>query len=55
VIVVGPYFTAALVARDLGDGGREDRRRFDYALTYDRPLVLEAARALLRRLRADGR
>jgi EAL domain-containing protein (putative c-di-GMP-specific phosphodiesterase class I) len=50
VIVVGPYFSAALVARDLGDGGADRYRRFDYALTYDRPLVLEAARALLRRL-----
>jgi EAL domain-containing protein (putative c-di-GMP-specific phosphodiesterase class I) len=50
VIVVGPYFSAALVARDLGDSGADQYRRFDYALTYDRPLVLEAARALLRRL-----
>jgi hypothetical protein len=50
VIVVGPYFSAALVARDLGDGGAERYRRFDYALTYERPVVIEAARALLRRL-----
>jgi hypothetical protein len=50
VIVVGPYFSAALVARDLGDDGAERYRRFDYALTYDRPIVIEAARSLLRRL-----
>jgi DICT domain-containing protein len=50
VIVVGPYFSAALVARDLGDGGAERHRRFEYALTYERPVVIEAARSLLRRL-----
>jgi EAL domain-containing protein (putative c-di-GMP-specific phosphodiesterase class I) len=50
VVVVGPYFAAALVARDLGDGGADRHRRFEYALTYERPVVLEAARALLHRL-----
>ncbi|GIJ48518.1 hypothetical protein Val02_54040 [Virgisporangium aliadipatigenens] len=50
VIVVGPHFSAALVARDIGDTGAQDYRRFDYALTYDRPLVLAAARSLLGRL-----
>jgi hypothetical protein len=47
VIVVGPHFTGALVARDLGDTGPEMGRRFEYALTYDRRLVLAAARSLL--------
>ncbi|WP_232323887.1 sensor domain-containing phosphodiesterase [Catenuloplanes japonicus] len=47
VIVVGPYFSAALTARDLGTGGSEPERRFEYALTHDRELVLEAARALM--------
>ncbi|GII21008.1 sensor domain-containing phosphodiesterase [Planosporangium mesophilum] len=47
VIVVGPHFTGALVARDLGDSGPEMARRFEYALTYDRGLVLAAARSLL--------
>jgi EAL domain-containing protein (putative c-di-GMP-specific phosphodiesterase class I) len=47
VIVVGPHFAAALVARDLDDTGPDRDRRFAYALTYDRGLVLEAARALL--------
>jgi DICT domain-containing protein len=50
VILVGPYFGAALVARDLGDGGADGYRRFEYALTYDRALAIEAARSLLRRL-----
>jgi DICT domain-containing protein len=48
VVVVGPHFSAALVARDLG-GARDHHARFAHAVTYDRGLVLEAARALLRR------
>jgi DICT domain-containing protein len=47
VVVVGPHFAGALVARDLADDGPDTDRRFTYALTYDRGLVLEAARALL--------
>jgi DICT domain-containing protein len=47
VVVVGPHFAAALVARDLGDTGPDLSRRFDYALTYDRGLALTAARALM--------
>lgn len=50
VIVVGPHFTGALLARDLGDDAPDDQRRFDYAVTYDRDLVLAAAGDLLRRL-----
>ena len=47
VLVVGPHFAGALVARDLGDSGPDMDRRFTYTLSYDRALVLEAARALL--------
>ncbi|SDY68741.1 EAL domain, c-di-GMP-specific phosphodiesterase class I (or its enzymatically inactive variant) [Micromonospora pattaloongensis] len=47
VIVVGPHYAAALVARDLGDDGPDRERRFEYAITHDRPLVLQAARSLL--------
>ncbi|MEV1286912.1 EAL domain-containing protein [Micromonospora sp. NPDC049679] len=47
VIVVGPHYAAALVARDLGDDGPDRQRRFDYVITHDRPLVLKAARSLL--------
>ena len=50
VIVVGPHRAAALVARDLGDIGPDSERRFDFALTHDRALVLEAARSLLSRI-----
>lgn len=47
VIVVGPHYAAALVARDLGDDGPDLKRRFDYVVTHDRALVLDAARSLL--------
>jgi EAL domain-containing protein (putative c-di-GMP-specific phosphodiesterase class I) len=47
VVVVGPHQAAALVARDLGDVCADSERRFDFALTHDRALVLEAARSLL--------
>ena len=47
VIVVGPHFAGALVARDCGDTGPDLERRFDAVITHDRPLVIQAARALL--------
>jgi EAL domain-containing protein (putative c-di-GMP-specific phosphodiesterase class I) len=50
VVVVGPHFAGALVARDLGDGGADLLRRYAFALTYDRELVLDAARVLLQRV-----
>jgi EAL domain-containing protein (putative c-di-GMP-specific phosphodiesterase class I) len=50
VVVVGPHFAGAFVARDLGDTGPDLERRFEYFMTYDRALVTTAARALLRHL-----
>ena len=50
VVVVGPHFSAALLARDLGDTGSDMNRTFEYALTYDRDTVVEAARDLLLRV-----
>lgn len=50
VAVLGPHFAAALVAVDLGDDGPEMSRRFEYALTYDRASVVEAAHTLVRRV-----
>jgi hypothetical protein len=52
VIVLGPHYGAAFVARDLGDDLPDPDRRFDFALTHDRDLVTEAARAMMRRLAA---
>jgi DICT domain-containing protein len=48
VIVVGPHRAAALVARDVGESTKDGERQFDFALTHDRALVVEAARSLLR-------
>ena len=50
VVVVGPHFSAALIARDLGDDGPEPERTFEYALTYRRDTVVRAAQALLSRV-----
>jgi DICT domain-containing protein len=51
VIVLGPHFAGALVARDLGDTDRPDRdRRFSFATVYDRPLVIATARTLIARI-----
>lgn len=50
VAVIGPHFAGAFVARDLGDGGRDADRRFDYFVTYDRELVVAAARTLMARV-----
>jgi EAL domain-containing protein (putative c-di-GMP-specific phosphodiesterase class I) len=52
VIVLGPHFGAAFVARDLGDSGPDSERRFDFAMTHDRELVTEVARSMMRRLAA---
>lgn len=48
VVVIGPHQAAALVARDLGDTGPDRERRFEFAVTHDRDLVVDAARSLLR-------
>ena len=50
VAVVGAHFAAALVARDLGDRGPDMDRRFDFAVTFDRDLVVQAARSLMSRI-----
>jgi len=50
LVVLGPYLAAALVARDHGDDGPDLDRRFDYALTYDRELVVRLATHLMQRV-----
>ena len=54
MIVVGPHFAGALVARSLGDGGRDAEQRFEFFVTYDRSLVIEAADSLLRHVVRNG-
>jgi EAL domain-containing protein (putative c-di-GMP-specific phosphodiesterase class I) len=50
VAVIGPHFAGAFVARDLGDSGADGDRRFDFFVTYERELVVRAARALMTRI-----
>jgi diguanylate cyclase (GGDEF)-like protein/PAS domain S-box-containing protein len=50
VVVLGPHFSGALVARDLGDSGPDRERRFAFAVVYERELVIAAAQTLLRRV-----
>jgi EAL domain-containing protein (putative c-di-GMP-specific phosphodiesterase class I) len=50
VIVLTTHFAAALLARDLGVGGADLDRTFEYALTYRRDVVVRAANALLSRV-----
>jgi EAL domain-containing protein (putative c-di-GMP-specific phosphodiesterase class I) len=52
VIVLDAHFAAAFTARDLGDVGNDDERRFDFCMTYDRELVIAAARTLMERIAA---
>ncbi|MGQ7296170.1 diguanylate cyclase domain-containing protein [Quadrisphaera sp. KR29] len=53
VVVLAPHFSAALLARDLGDTGPDAQRRFEYALTYERSTVAAAGRSLLARVVAQ--
>ena len=51
VVVVGPHYAAALLARDLGDVDVPDaERRFQFVVTHRRDVVLNAARSLFARL-----
>jgi EAL domain-containing protein (putative c-di-GMP-specific phosphodiesterase class I) len=53
IAVTSPHFSAALVARDLGDHGPQSRRRFEYHLTYNRDKATAVAKSLLERFVAD--
>ncbi len=50
VLVIGPHFAGALVAQDLGDQGLDRQRRFSFTTSYDRGLVIAAARTLVERI-----
>ncbi|MBO9533740.1 MAG: EAL domain-containing protein [Solirubrobacteraceae bacterium] len=50
VFVISPHFTAAMVARDLGDDGDDMARRFEYRLVYDRSAAVSAARLLMAKI-----
>ena len=51
MIVVSPYFSAALAARLVPTGEDVGEQRWDYVLTHDRTRVLDAAAVLLDRVR----
>ena len=50
VVALAPHFSVALLARDLGTTGPGLERQFEYALTYDRDVAVQAARSLLGRV-----
>ena len=50
VVVLAPHFSVALLARDLGSVGSDLERQFEYALTYERDVAVQAARSLLGRV-----
>jgi EAL domain-containing protein (putative c-di-GMP-specific phosphodiesterase class I) len=53
VVSIGPHQTSALIARDLGDGGPDLDRRFEYALLSDRGIIERSARSLMLRITAS--
>jgi len=53
VVVLGSHFAGALIARDLGDGGVDRERRFEFAITHRRDHVTAAARCLIARIAAQ--
>jgi EAL domain-containing protein (putative c-di-GMP-specific phosphodiesterase class I) len=50
VVLVGAHYAAAFIARDIGDTGPEEERRFEFILTHDRETVIRAGRSLMNRL-----
>jgi hypothetical protein len=55
IVVLSPHFAAALLARDLSDDGVPDMERtFEFALTYDRDVVMAAAHSLMSRIAAQS-
>lgn len=54
VVVVGTHYAGALIAKDLGDTGPDQNRRFAFALTHDLETVLAAARSLIDRIIATS-
>jgi len=54
VAVIAPHFAGLMAARDIGDQGPDMDRRFDFVVTYERDVVLDAARALMGRVAAQA-
>lgn len=47
VAVLSPHYAAAMLARDLNEGGDESNRMHEFAVTYDRDIVSRAIETLL--------
>lgn len=50
VIAIGTHYAVALLAHDRGDVGAQHDRSFDFVITHDRRLVIQAAQQLVQRL-----
>ncbi|RLV50172.1 EAL domain-containing protein [Nocardioides mangrovicus] len=50
VVVIGPHYAGALIARDCGEDVADLDRHFDYVLTHQREVVLRAGRSLMSRI-----
>ncbi len=50
IVVIGPHFACCLTARDLGDGGPDVQRRFEFVLSHNRELAIKVATALFSRI-----
>jgi len=50
IVVVGPHFAATLLARDLGDTGPDNDRRFEFVLSHNRELAIQVAFVLMSRV-----
>ena len=50
VIVLSPHFAGALLARELPPDGKGEDRIFEFALTYERGVVIAAANTLIARI-----
>lgn len=55
IAVLGPHFSACLVARDLGDTGPDMDRRFQFVLSHDRELTIRVAASLMSRVWPEPR
>jgi hypothetical protein len=49
VVLIGAHYAAAFIARDIGDTGPEDDRRFEFMITHDRDTAISAGRSLMSR------
>lgn len=53
VVVLGPHYQGALLARDRGELADDGDRLFEYVVTHDRDVVERCAQSLLQRVRPD--